>query len=266
MVRTAHQRLLVAAAALGSVLALVLVVLTPAVAEAAHRKCHGGYPSHVATTTGLRLARSIGSYGDRNDADITVSSTADRPTGSVTLTVAGSSYSLHLHHGHASHSLPRTLSASHTYTVTASYHGRRCFQSSSASAYYTVVAAETTVSSLQARSSHHGHHAQVEGRVSIEHGEAVGDVFLQLYFDGAVQDSTIASLDDGRFEATFTDVTHRGTWTVVATVMANDNLASSTASTTFVVGHHHGHHDGHHHGHHHGDDDEHHHKHHHDDD
>ncbi len=139
MVSSTSHRLLAVLTALLTTLGLAVVVLTPSAADARPRRCHGGYPAVVATSTRVHLARSVGRYGDRNAALVRVRSDAGVPRGRVTLSVAGRSSSRRLYGGFAFFVLPRHLRPRHTYAVTARYPGRGCFGPSSGVAYYTVL-------------------------------------------------------------------------------------------------------------------------------
>jgi hypothetical protein len=230
----AYRRALAAFAALGSVLALTLVVLVPASAQAAPA-CTPGYPSSVSTTTSLRLARNVGTYGSANTAFIRVSSGAGTPGGRVGLRVGSYYRSLVLSGGSAAANLPRNLPARHTYVVSASYQGRGCFRPSSDSAFYTVYRSRSSISGLHARSSH-GHHARVTGRVTASNGgAATGTVAVRLYFQGHLKKSTSVALHRGRFGASFSGVRSRGVWQARATFSPSGNSSGDSASTSFRV-------------------------------
>lgn len=234
MIVHAYQRALAAIAALGSVLALTLVVLVPSSATAAPT-CQPGYPATAATTTSLSL-RSVGFYGGRNVASVRVRSNAGRPGGSVTISGRGFSYTVALHGGRASHSLPRYLPARHTYRVTARYPGRGCFKASSASKSYTVFRAFTSIRGLTAAAGVRGRHPYVSGRVvTSNHATAVGTVSLRIYHHGRYVQSRTATLHHGRFAASFSRVYALGKWTARATLHSSGNYRGSSASTGFRV-------------------------------
>jgi hypothetical protein len=224
MVSTAAQRLLASLVALGSLLAVTLVVLVPSAAQAAPR-CQPGYPASVATHTGVSLARNIGRYGGPNTATV----------GRVTLRVAGRAFSLVLHGGTARARLPRNLAAGHTYPVTATYPGYGCYKGSAGATYYTVLRAGAHITGLQARNIRSGGHPFVSGRVVTTSGvTATGRVWVRLYHGGLRRTAT-AYLHRGRFAVRFGAVSSRGVWVARATKPPTDNFGRSTASDKFRV-------------------------------
>lgn len=236
MLLLAYRRALAAVAALGSVLALALVVLSPTSAAAAPAQdCDPDYPASVSTTTSLNLSSNFVRYPGRVVAFVQVASGAGTPTGTVTLSAGGSSFQLKLRRsGFASKPLPR-LAADRTYSVTASYSGGGCYAGSSDSTSLTVFAAGTSVVSLDARDIRSGQRPRVTGRVTTDTDDDVsGTVTVTISHDGESRERTV-ELEDGRFSATFGSVDDRGTWTATVTVPDTDDYDGSSASTTFEV-------------------------------
>jgi hypothetical protein len=236
MLAHAFHRPLAALAALGTLLALTLVVLIPASAQAAAPGCTPGYPSSVATFTNVDLRRHVGIYGSYNVASITVRSDAGTPGGRVALRVGHYYYNLGLRGGHASHALPRSLPARHTYLVKAMYRGHGCYKASSGSTHYTVTRAGTHVRGLSARNIRRGGHPHVSGVVRTNSGvRATGRVSVKLYYHRHLQKRTTVTLHRGGFYAHFGKVYKTGTWTAKATMLSSNNFAGSSASTHFRV-------------------------------
>ena len=230
----ALRRALAASVATAGVFSLAVVGSTsPAVAAA----CDPGYAGAASTVTSLKLAHSIGEYGDSNSATVRVSSGADgTPKGKVTISVDGHTYSVSLSGGRASHSLPSNLGAQSTYTVKAKYAGSDCFKSSGASKFYTVTKAGTHVRGLAAASIRRGQHPHVTGRVATTDGStAKGRVTVSLFHDGDLKKRETVSLSGGRFSATFGKVFKRGAWSATATAVPTANYRGSSASDGFRV-------------------------------
>jgi hypothetical protein len=218
-------------AALGTLLALVLVGLTPTSASAAP-KCRPGYPASVATVTKLSVPRLVRARQNIR-AKVTVISGAGRPSGRVALSVGGRSYGLTLHGGTASKSLGR-LGAGRTYRITASYGGSGCWKPSSAAGSITVKRvgrdSQAHFSRLSARSVHRGGHPRVSGHIVKASGRgATGRVRVQLSSHGHVRYAKTVRLHHGRFSATFPRVRQVGVWT------ASARGGGVSASTTFRV-------------------------------
>jgi hypothetical protein len=234
MVSTTAQRLLASLVALGSLLAVTLVVLVPSAAQAAPR-CQPGYPASVATHTAVHLTRNIGRYGGPNTATVRVTSDAGAPFGRVTLRVAGRAFSLVLHGGAARARIPRNLAAGHTYPVTATYPGYGCYKGSAGATYYTVLRAGAHIAGLHARNIRRGGHPFVSGRVVTTSGvTATGRVWVRLYH-GGLRSTATAFLHRGRFAVRFGAVSSRGVWVARATKPPTHNFGRSTASDTFRV-------------------------------
>ena len=220
-----------AVAALGTLLALVLVGLTSTSASAAS-DCQPGYPASVATYTTVRVPPLVSSR-TRVTASVTVTSGAGKPSGKVHLSVSGRSYNLTLHNGRARQSLGR-FAGGHTYTVSASYGGSGCWKPSSDTASLTVMRrggdSQAHFSRLTARSFHAGGHPRVRGRIVKASGKnATGRVRVRVSFHGHVRYAKTVGLHRGRFRVTFPRVRQAGVWTASATG------GGASASTTFRV-------------------------------
>jgi hypothetical protein len=234
MVSTTAQRILAPVVALGSLLAVSLVVLVPSAAQAAP-KCQPGYPSRITTHTVVRLVRNVGQYGDRNTATVRVTSGSGTPGGRVTLRVAGRASSLALHGGVARSSLPRNLAAGHTYRVSATYPGFGCYKGSSGSTYYTVRRAGAHIRGLHARDIRRGGHPFVSGRVVTSSGATAGGRVVVRLYHGGLRRTATASVHHGRFAVRFGRVYGTGRWVARATKPPTANFAGSSASDTFRV-------------------------------
>jgi hypothetical protein len=235
MISSILRRTLAGTAATGVAVSLAVVgVGTPAASAAG--QCNSGYPSSVSTSTSLTLAKTVGAYGETNRASVRVSSGAGTPTGRVTVTVGGASYSMALSGGRASHSLPRTLAAQRTHAVTARYTASSCYKGSSATKYYTVKRTSVAVRGVSARNIRKGGRPYVTGRVTTASGVTVGgQVTVRLYHAGHRRKTTTVSLRNGHFSAAFGKAYLRGTWTARATALSTSNHGSATGSDSFRV-------------------------------
>lgn len=97
------------------------------------------YPAKIQTTTDLTLNKRAVRRGQPIVARVKVRSGVGTPKGTVTIKLAGRSWTVKLRDGRATKSLPtRNLRANRTYTVRASYNGTDRFKKSNDADYFTV--------------------------------------------------------------------------------------------------------------------------------
>jgi hypothetical protein len=236
MVSTAYHRLLATIAALGSLLALAVVVLLPSPAQAAVT-CDPDYPASVATTTSIRVSPPVGRYGTRAVATVRVTSDAGEPGGVVVVSVAGESRTFdRLDDGVARVTLPRGLAAQETYLVGARYLGRGCYDESFDSTTYTVMRSTLRIVGLDARDIRRGGHPFVSGRIITSTGVAAnGRVTVRIGTDGDIRARETVTLRGGRFAVRFDRVYETGRWVAQVIKAGSRNYTGDSDTTVFRV-------------------------------
>lgn len=235
-------RSIAGATALGSVLAVSLVA-TPAVVTSAPEirnvACSLPYPSSVSTNTTVSTTRGVAAYGAATTATATVTrdDAGYNPRGSVRFLLRGAvdkSWTVKLRNGQASVSLPRTLPAGNTYTVTAKYFPPSCsiFKRSSGSTYYTVFKAgtRTRVNAPNIRRTQRPS-ANVVVRSTLTPS---GKVRVVLVRKGNTVAAQTKRLSGGRASASFRKV-RPGKYTMKVKYLGTRNFRASSGADTFRV-------------------------------
>ena len=233
------------AAAVGAVLALAATA-TPGTVTAAptfeNVACESGYPNKAATTTNLTLVRPIQQYGQRNRANVTVTSDAGEPTGSVVITLAGRSWTVPVRDGEASQALPRRLGAGNTYEARARFRpdcadGTQYARSGSTK-FLTVRKANTNIPSRSASGIRRGERPLVraivasrvspngEARVTIQNGKAKKSKVVDVRKIGG---------GESVVRARFSRTRKLGAWDVTIKYLGTRNFRVSTEFTSFRV-------------------------------
>jgi len=232
------------AAAVGAVLALAATT-TPGTVTAApsftNVACTAGYANKVATTTVMSLVRPIQQYGQGNRANVTVTSGAGEPTGTVVISVAGRTWTVPVVDGGATKSLPR-LAAGDTYKIRAHFRpdcaDRTEYKGSSATKYLTVRKASTGIPTRSAPSIRRGQRPLVRAivrstvspsgsaRITIQNGRSSKSKLVSVSKLGSGE-----SLIRTRFSRT----RKLGVWNVTIKYLGASNFRASTEFATFRV-------------------------------
>lgn len=234
-------RSVVGATAVGSALGVSLVA-TPAVVTSApeiRTVACATYPGSVSTTTDLSVRPAVAAYGTSAKATAKVSSGSGTPWGSVRFVLTKPDgkvrWDVSLSRGVAAVSLPRTLSAGHTYPVTARYMPTECsrFAGSSDGAYYTVKKspASTRVNAPNVRRTQS---ARVNVAVGSSTVAPTGQVRIVVKRRGRVVASKVRTLSGGKASASFGRI-RVGSYDVRAVYRGTINFGSSAGSDEFRV-------------------------------
>lgn len=239
MFRAVLKKSIATAAALAGVAAVSAVTVPAATAD----DCYTTTP----TTTTVTLTRSIGQYGDRNAATVTVTHGQEGvPGATVYISLSGANvartWTITLVNGKGSVSLPRGLDSGATYTVKAIYKGDGCYQGNAGSpgaagsAYYTVERASTRVAGLGARNIKAGARPRVVGSVDSTTGRVPdGKITVSLYHNGRRAAAKTVSLSGGRFSVYFGSTRSAGKWLATARYTGARNFNASKNTTSFRV-------------------------------
>jgi len=233
------------AAAVGAVLA-VAATTTPGTVTAAptlkNVACESGYENKTATTTNLTLVRPIQQYGQRNRANVTVTSDAGEPTGSVIISVAGRTWTVPVTNGEATKALPRRLPAQNSYDVRARFRpdcadGTQYARSASTKVL-TVRKANTRIPTRSAASIRRGERPVV--RAIVESTVSPGGEARVTIVNGNAKKSKIVSVSklgagESLIRARFSRTRKLGVWDVTIRYIGTRNFRPSTEFTTFRV-------------------------------
>jgi hypothetical protein len=128
-----------AALLVGGTLAVTQLVGPTTVTSAPDLRRVADYPAKIQTTTDVTLNKRAVRRGQPILARVKVRSGVGTPKGTVTIKLAGRSWTVKLRDGRATKSLPtRNLRANRTYTVRAVYNGTDRFKKSNDADYFTV--------------------------------------------------------------------------------------------------------------------------------
>lgn len=231
------------AAAVGAVLA-VAATTSPGVVTAAPQiknvACQDNYPNPAASNTNLTLTRPIQQYGQRNRANVVVTTGNKDATGSVRISVAGRSWTEPLVSGEASHAIPRRLDVG-SYPVRARYipdcAGGQVAPSGDTETL-TVGQAKTRVSSRFAPDIQRGEHPRV--RAVVKSTVSPGGEARVTIFNGKTRKSQVVSLDkvgggESTIFARFSKTRKLGQWTVKIKYLGTSNFQPCKEFTGFHV-------------------------------
>jgi hypothetical protein len=204
--------------------------------------CQDSYPNPIATSTNLTLRDSFVQYGTRQRANVTVSSTAGRPTGAVRFSVDGRSWTVRLDGGEASRALPPGLDAKETYSVRARFVpdcATGQFGGSSDSQALTVYKANTSVSSVLASTAKRGQGVNVRAvfgtKTRSPKGEAKVIVWKGKKRYTKVVDLRTIGAGDSVIKASFSNIRKPGQWNVKVKYLGSDDCKKAVKFATFRV-------------------------------
>ena len=239
MFRKALLRSMATTVAVGTAFAGAALAAPATVAPSiANMSCKAQYQHSVVTKTHLSLSRTAGEFGQRNVAEVVVTSDAGVPTGRVRITTNLRSWTVTLDpNGYARHRLSRFLSPG-TYPVSARYYPgcSRFGRSHSPRWSYTVSKAHTSVVDMHARNIDRGARPAVGLDVTTSTGVTPhGRVRIKLYHHSHLRRARTVRLHGGHGWVRFGRVWQRRSWQVTATYLGTRNLRRSASDTGFWV-------------------------------
>jgi hypothetical protein len=231
------------AAAVGAVLAVAATSTSGVVTAAPQIKnvaCTTGYPNPAASNTNLSLTRPIQQYGQRNRANVVVTTGNKDATGSVRITVEGRSWTEPLVSGEASHALPRRLNVG-SHTVRARYLPDCATGEVAPSGdveTLTVGKAETRISSRFAPDIQRGAHPRV--RAIVKSTVSPGGSARVTISKGDLTKSKVVSVErigggESSIRARFGRVYKLGQWNVTIKYLGTSNFQKCREFTGFDV-------------------------------